>query len=164
MKNKNQFLKIFAVAFAISLVTQILSVIILLVRPSAFLDPDYLILNLLTFLLNLTCFTIAPILMFAAFYFIGKNPNLTFELKPIVSALFIGNIASLFIGGILRSVIELSPFGYFLDTLLEIIASYLGILLGIIAYLLPIYLLSALTGISMGHIRRQKVTAIPEPA
>ena len=153
MKNKKQFLKFFAVTFVISLVTQILSVIILLVRPIVFLDPDYLILNILAVSFNLVYFTTAPILMFAAFYFIGKNPNLKFELKPIVYALFIGNIASLFIGSIIRSVVETSPFGFY----------FLGTLLGIISYLLPIYLLSALAGVSIGYIGRQKVTAIPEP-
>lgn len=91
--------------------------------------------------------------MFAAFYFIGKNPNLTFELKPIMLALLIGNISSLFVGSILRSAIEPSPFAsYFLDTLLWLIA-----------YLLPLYLLSALAGSHVGHARQPKLTLIAEP-
>ena len=152
MKNKKQFLKIFAVAFVISLVTQILSVVILLVRPSIFLDPDYLILNLLSVLFNLVYFTIAPILMFAVFYFIGKKPNLKFELKPIVSALFIGNIVSLFIGSILQSAIGMAPFDFY----------FLGTLFGLIAYLLPIYLLSALAGLYAGYASQSKLTLIAE--
>jgi len=155
MKNKNQFLKIFAVAFIISLVTQILYAIILFARPSV---PSFLIYAILTYLFNLVYFTIAPILIFAAFYFVGKNPNLTFELKSIMLALLIGNIASLFIGSILRLGVE-----SIMDIEWGLSAYILGTFVGLMAILLPIYLLSALAGLSIGYIRWQKLTAFPEP-
>ncbi len=156
MKNKKQFLKIFAVAFVISLVTQILYAIILFARLSV---PSFLIYAILTVLFNLVYFTIAPILIFAAFYFIGKNPNIAFELKPIMLALLIGNIPSLFIGSILCQAVESIKN---IEGLLSAFY-FLGTFVGLMAYLLPIYLLSALAGLSIGYIRQRKLTLVPEP-
>ena len=150
MENKKQFLQISIVAFVLSLVTQIFCTIILHGRPIVTHFPIYIILNVLHNLMN---FAITPVLMFTVFHFIGKKPNLTFKLKPIMSALVIGNIASLFIGSILYPAIGLPPSAFY----------FLGAFLGLIAYMLPIFLLSALAGLSVGYIRQKKSTLPAEP-
>ena len=150
MENKKQFLQISIIAFVLSLVTQILCTIILLARPTV---TDFLIYAILNVLYNLVNFAITPILVFTGFYFVGKNPNLKFKLKPIMLALIIGNIASLLIGSILYPAMALPPSAFY----------FLSTFLGLIAYMLPSFLLSALAGLSIGYIRRKKSTLPAEP-
>ena len=153
MKDKKQFLQITAAAFVVSLVTQILRVIVYLVRNSMITDPATLeILIFLSILVMWESFTIAPILIFAVFYFIGKKPNLLFELKPIMLALLIGNIASLFVSSILHTATDMT----------SNLSHFLGILLQPMLTLLPAFFLSALAGLSIGYIRQKKLTSIAE--
>ncbi len=152
LKNKKQFLQISVTAFVLSLVPQILSAVINLVERSMLIDPDYEIRPLLSFINNWMSFTIAPILIFVVFYFIGKKPNLTFELKPILLALLIGNVASLFISSVIRMAVEMA---------ISVFA-ILGSMLGLTLILLPVFFLAALAGLSIGYIRRKKSTSIAE--
>ncbi len=149
MKDKKQFLQITAVAFVVSLVTQILGVIVYLVRNSMITDPATLeILVFLSYFVMWESFTIAPILIFAVFYFIGKKPNLLFELKPIMLALLIGNIASLFVSSILHTATDM----------VSDLSHFSGILLQLMLTLLPAFFLSALAGLSIGYIRQKKLS------
>ena len=153
MKNKNLFLRILVVAFVLSLVTQILIAVITLVRYSMFSGlTDYLILTLLSLIIMWVNFTIAPVLIFAVFYFIGKKPNLIFELKTILLALLIGNIVSLFISSILRSAIgiEMSVFSISI------------LMLQFTSTLLPALFFSALAGLAIGYIRGKSLTLSAE--
>ena len=157
MKDKKQFLQITAAAFVVSLVTQILSVGITLVRNSMIIDfANYEILYLLSMFNMWVSFTIAPILIFTVFYFIGKKPNLLFELKPIMLALLIGNIASLFVSSILHTAtVMVSHLPHFLDLIQQLMLT-----------LLPAFFLSSLAGLSIGYIRQKKLmlTSEPEPS
>ena len=96
---------------------------------------------------------ISPILIFAVFYLIGKKSDLNWEISSIVLALLIGNLASLFIGLIIYSVM-----------LFEIANGIiLSIMLDLIVPFFVVYFLVALGGLSMGYIGQKKVTLSAEP-
>ena len=82
------------------------------------------------------------------FYSIGKKPNLSFELKPIIFALLIGNIVSLFVSSIFYSVLET-------EISVDFISNYFVVL---ILTLLSVYIISALAGLSIGFIKRKNLT------
>lgn len=153
MKNENQFLRILVVAFVTSLVTQILSAVLTHVRRSTVFWSPVNLSTLLSSIIMWVSLTIAPILIFAVFYFIGKKPTLIFELKPIMLALLIGNIASFFISSIIHMDFEMTMSVF----------AILGSMLGLTFSLLPAFFLAALAGLSIGYIRQKKSTLTAEP-
>ena len=156
MKINKQFLRISVIAFVLTLVAQILYIAIWQVIQSIHLNTDIQIIMLLNHLSSLVIHAITPIVMFMVFYSIGKKPNLSFELKPIIFALLIGNIVSLFVSSIFYSVLET-------EISVDFISDYFVLL---IFNSLSVFVLSALAGLSIGFIKRKNLTmkAEPEPS
>ena len=148
MEINKQFLRISTIAFVLTLVTQILYIAIWQVIQSIHLNTDIQIIMLLNYLSLLVIFAIAPIVMFMVFYSIGKKPNLSFELKPIIFALLIGNIVSLFVSSIFYSVLET-------EISVDFISNYFVVL---ILTFLSVFVISALAGLSIGFIKRKNLT------
>jgi len=156
LKINKQFLRISVIAFVLTLVTQIFSVVIFSVIRGSLRDPGILSIMLLSYLHSSISYTIGPILIFTVFYLIGKKPNLMFELKSILSALLIGNIVSLFVSAIIYSAEDN-----------EISVSYIVNFTGqSMLIFLPMYVFSALASLSIGYIRLRNLTmkAEPEPS
>ena len=154
MKINKQFLRISVIAFVLTLVTQILTTFtyFYFVNRGILIDIDLkiFVLNYLNVSIR---YTITPILIFTVFYLIGKKPNLLFELKPILSALLIGNIVSLFVSAIIYSAVDN-------EISVSVIARFAGQLMLIC---LPMYVFSALAGLAIGYVRLKNLTMKAEP-
>ena len=153
MNIKKQFLQISVVAFVLSLVPHILrTVIYFFVRVMALDKVGMELFTFLNYFSTLVGYAIAPVLICAVFYFIGKKPDLKLELRPILLALLIGNIASFFIG----SIVYVAILAFTVDLILVIV------LQSLLTFLVA-DVLAALAGLSMGYIRRKKLTLSAEP-
>lgn len=157
MEINKQFLQISVTTFVLTLVTQILSTVLLLVNQAMFMAPDVLtnfeLMSLINYLTTAVSSVIAPIVLFIVFYFIGKNPNLRFELKPILSTLLIGNIVSLFVSSIIWSVFvtEILSVDY-------VSRHFVILILGFLAF----FVFPALAGLSIGFIKRRNLTMVTD--
>lgn len=154
MKIKKQFLQISVAAFVASLIPQIISAVLSSFTRYAPMDMgSYQLIMFITYVNALVSYAIAPVLIFAVFYFIGKKPELKLELRPILLALLIGFLASFFVGSIVYSamVMELT-LGYILAIMLQFIVTFFAA-----------DLLAALAGLSIGYIKQKKLTPISEP-
>ena len=147
--NKKHFLRIFVAAFILALVPQIVSAVLSLFQRTMIADTFSIQLATVLGYINVVVrYVVAPLLIFAVFYFMEKETDLKLELRPILLALLIGNIASFFIGSIIYS-----------STLMGITVDLvLGITLQVLVALLVANLLAALAGLSMGNIRLKKLT------
>ncbi len=158
MKINKQFQLILAVGFFIPLIRQIANAVLLLLYSIALDIENMFLFWLLSFLTTGVSLIITPILLFALFYYIGKKPFLTFEMRPILLALLIGNIASSLIGSIIYLTIAEMTVGNILG-----LGGILGyIFQSILTYFVVDYL-AALAGLSIGYIRQKKLALIAEP-
>ena len=155
MKINKQFLQISVVAFVLSLIRPIISSVLYPFTRTVFPSIPPYIFVAVNYFNALVIYAIAPILIFAVFYFIGKKPNQTLEMRLILFALLIGFIPSFFIGSIIYSAImwELYiPVVNFLEHMLQ------SIILFFVAYFL-----AALAGLSIGQNKQKKLTPTSEP-
>ena len=144
LKDKKQFLQISAIAFVLALFPQILRIALI----SSFFGL------LLSYVNALVIYAIAPVLIFTVFYFIGKKPNHTLELRPIMLALLIGFILSFFVGSIIYSAMW--------ELTLTVVNFLENLLQSIIVFFVA-YFLAALAGLSIGQNKQKKLTPISEP-
>lgn len=153
MEIKNQFLQISLAAFVLAVIPQILLAVLSFSTRAIFLDvSNYQFVMFISYISAVVRYVIAPFLIFAGFYFIGKKPDLILKLRPILLALLIGNIVSFFVGSIVYSVL-----------VMEGVDSFLGMLLqSLLAYFAANFL-AALAGLSISHLRRKKLTLSVEP-
>ena len=154
MKINRQFQQIFAVAFFMPLIRQIGKAVLEHFRPFAVGIENLYIALLIEYLLIVIGLMIIPAFIFALFYYIGKKPYLTFEMRPILLALLTGNIASLVVGPIVYLAISgITP--YYVQILALILESTL-------TYFVVDYL-AALAGLSIGYVRQKKLTPVAKP-
>lgn len=154
MENKKQFLQISVVAFVASLILQIISAVLSSLIHVVPLDMgSYQLVMLITYVNALVSYAIAPVLIFVVFYFIGKKPELTLELRPILLALLIGFLASFFVASIVYSTMIMEMTVVFI----------LVIMLQYIVNFFVADFLAALAGLSIGYIKRRKLTLTAEP-
>ena len=155
MKITKQFLRLSGVAFVVSLIPQFIYVLLRLFTSYAFQDyiGSYLFIAFIEYFSAVIRYTIAPVLMFAVFYFIGKKPDLTLELRSIIVALLIGTIASIIVGSIAYTAVAWEPSVYF----------FAASILHFAIMFLAADFLAALAGLSIGYIRQKKLTSIAEP-
>ena len=150
MKDKKQFLQISLAAFIIPLLQQIFYGIYM--RGIEYYN-DRVDLYYSAFLA--VGFIITPVLVFAVFYLIGRKPYLTFKLRSIMSALLIGNFASVFFGPVVYSAIVWERvFVNILDPI-EMMQFFTTVFF-------TTNFLVALARLSIGHIRQKKLKSIPE--
>ena len=158
MKINNQFLRFSGVAFVVSLIPQFIYVLLRLSVLYALEDymGSYLFVAFIEYFSALIRYAIAPVLIFAVFYFIGKKPDLTLELRSIIVALLIGNIASIIVGSIAYTAAAWEPSVYF----------FAASTLHFAIMFLAADFLGALAGLSIGYIRQKKLmlTSEPEPS
>ena len=95
-KIKKQALLIFIAAFAISLIPQLLDMG--LREALANLQAGSLEYSLQVTIYNIANLLITPVLAFVVFYFIGKQTNLSVELKWAILTLLLGNVSGYVIG------------------------------------------------------------------
>jgi RsiW-degrading membrane proteinase PrsW (M82 family) len=113
---------------------------------------SYQLVMFITYINALVIYAIAPVLIFAVFYFIGKKPELKLELRPILLTLLIGFLASFFVGSIIYSAM-----------VMEMTVDYiLAIMLHFIMTFFAADLFATLAGLSIGHNRQKKLTSITE--
>jgi hypothetical protein len=149
MKINKQFQLIFIVAFFIPLIRQIGNAVLENFRPFIVGIENLHFVLLIDYLKIVISLIIVPILIFALFYYIGKKPYITFEMRPILLALIIGNVASLFVGSIVYTAIS------------GITAYYIQILVMILEFTLNYFVvdfLAALAGLSIRYIRKKSST------
>ena len=153
MKIKKLFLQISAAAFVASLIPQIISAVLSSFTHYAPLDVgSYQLVMFITYINAVVIYAIAPVLIFAVFYFIGKKPELKLELRPILLTLLIGFLASFFVSSIIYSAM-----------VLEMTVDYiLAIMLDFIVTFFAADLFATLAGLSIGHTRQKKLTSITE--
>ena len=150
MKIEKHFMRISVIAFILALVPQISGAVLSSLYRAI---VDFLLAEFLSYFNVVVRYVITPILFFAVFYFIGKKPDFELELRPNLLALLIGNIASFFIGSIVySSTLMGTTVGLFLALVLQ------SLLVFFVANVL-----AALAGLSLGHIRRKKLTLSAEP-
>ena len=125
MEINKQFLQISAIAFTTSLIPQILSNLMVILRDSTFFFPHMSLSMFLDYVDMCLGFAISPILIFAVFYYFGKKSNIVFEIRQIMFALFIGNIASFLVGSLFFTAIfmQITIF-YFTVFLLQFIFAF----------------------------------------
>jgi len=157
MKIDKQFLQISVAVFLPSLVRGIFAAVSSYYFSSVIvplpIDGGVQILWWYNFANSAVKLVIIPIVIFAVFYFIGKKPDTTFEPRPILLALVIGNIVSLVVASIVYSA-----------TVLDItVARILEVLLQSALNYFVVDFLVALAGLSICHIRRKKLTLNAEP-
>jgi hypothetical protein len=88
------------VAFAFSSVIPVLSYISTVLIKTL----NHEMWNFVFFSTRAVSFILSPLLLFASFYLIGRNVNLTLNFPSILASLFVGNLAG-------RSVVYLSLYG-----------------------------------------------------
>ena len=152
MKISKQFEIILAVSFFIPLIRQMINAVLLRLTPRTLDMGSYYIALLINYLTLVVSLIIIPILIFALFYYIGKKPYLAFEMRTILLALLIGNIASLFVGSVIFSTIAGIPATDIIVIILQYILTHF-----VVDYL------AALAGLSIGYIRQKKLTLPAEP-
>ena len=153
IKIKKNFLQISTAAFTASLIPQIINAVLSSFTHYAPLDiGSYQLIMFITYINTLVSYAIAPVLIFAVFYFIGKKPELKLELRPILLTLLIGFLASFFVGSIIYSamVMEMTA-GYILTVMLYFTMTFFAA-----------DLFATLAGLSIGHTRQKKLTPITE--
>ena len=90
MKN---YLKVFAVAFVLAVALAVFSnSFILFSRVLLFNSPSSTFL-LMSLIMSSGGFVVSPILVFVAFYFVGKKVNFTAEFRSVIAALAGGSVA-----------------------------------------------------------------------
>jgi len=154
MKIDKHFLQISVAAFVLSLVRIILRAVFSFSVRLMVLDMgSYEVYMFLDVFLQIVSYLIFPFLIFAVFYFMGKKTDLTVELRPILLALLIGNIASIVIGSIVYPVIALEiSVGSILQVMLAFTITY---------FVTDVFV--ALAGLFTGNNRRKKLTLSAEP-
>ena len=146
LKINKQFQLIFTVAFFIPLIRQTGNAVLENFRPFIVGIENLHFVLLIEYLKIVISLIIIPILIFALFYYIGKKPYIAFEMRPILLALIIGNVASLFVGSIVYTAIS------------GITTYYIQILVLILELTLNYFVvdfLAALAGLSIGFIRKK---------
>ncbi len=150
MKIDKQFSRILVVAFFAPLIRQIVNAALERNIPYMVGIENLYTVLLIEDLIIVNSLVITPLLTFALFYYLGKRPYLTFQMRSILLALLIGGIASLVVGPIVYSAI-----------------GSIGLGIGIILqYTLPYFVvdyITALAGLSIGYIKQKKLLLLDEP-
>lgn len=103
------------------------------------------------------CFVLYPILVFTVFYFLGKRINLSYELRPILIALFVGAFAGRLVGSC-AEVFWLNPLrnvtfgGALISALINV--AYVSVFAGFFGEAFV-----ALAGLFIANVRKNRVAS-----
>jgi hypothetical protein len=137
MKMKKQFILLFVVAFIFSIILTLITI-----WP---MGPADIRIAPLMVILSSVNILISPFLAFFTFYFIGKQANLSSELKWTIIALLLGNTVGSF-------VVEIIYYTVLYGYAVGVFASLPSLLSGFLGKNLFV----ELAGLALAHIRRNK--------